>query len=76
MSAEGDRLTVYKYTVQTLHDVRKRLPEAAGFFGRFMQDPYPTIFVSNIFKTSTNILFSNSFAYYFLKVHLHHFSKI
>ncbi len=34
------------------------------------------LFSSVTFKTSTNFFIFRFFAYYFLKVHLHHFSKI
>jgi hypothetical protein len=39
--------------------------------------PDPVIFVINLQDTSKKLIFNKNFsAYYFLKVHLHHFSKI
>jgi hypothetical protein len=37
-------------------------------------DPDPAIFVSNL--QDVNKKYQSFFAYYFLKIHLHHFSKI
>jgi hypothetical protein len=40
-------------------------------------DQDPVIFVSDLQDVDKKLIFSPSFfAYYFLKVHLHHFSKI
>jgi len=40
-------------------------------------DPDPAIFVIDIPDANKKLIFLNSFsAYYFWKVHLHHFSKI
>jgi hypothetical protein len=40
-------------------------------------DPDPAIFIIDLQATSKKIIFNTIFsAYYFLKVHLHHFSKI
>jgi hypothetical protein len=40
-------------------------------------DPYPAIYVIDLQDASKKITFNTIFsAYYFLKVHLHHFSKI
>jgi hypothetical protein len=40
-------------------------------------DPDPAIFVNDLQDASKKLIFNTIFsAYYFLKVHLHHFSKI
>jgi hypothetical protein len=39
-------------------------------------DPDPDIFVSDLQVVNKKLVFSKSFAYYFFKVQLHHFSKI
>jgi hypothetical protein len=40
-------------------------------------DPDPAIFVIDLQDASKKLIFNTTFyAYYFLKVHLHHFSKI
>ncbi len=40
-------------------------------------DPDPVIFVIDLQDASKKLMFNTIFsAYYFLKVHLHHFSKI
>jgi hypothetical protein len=40
-------------------------------------DPDPSIFIINLQDANKKLIFKNSFpAYYFLKVLLHHFSKI
>jgi hypothetical protein len=39
-------------------------------------DPDPAIFVIDLFNTPTKNCKKSFSAYYFLKVHLHHFSKI
>ncbi len=40
-------------------------------------DPDPAIFVSDLQDVNKKVLFfQSSFAYYFLKVHVHNFSKI
>jgi hypothetical protein len=40
-------------------------------------DPDPAIFVIDLQHANKKLIFNTSFsAYYFLKVHLHHFSKI
>ncbi len=40
-------------------------------------DPDPAIFVIDLQDANKKLIFKKSFfAYYFLKVHLHHFSKI
>ncbi len=43
----------------------------------WLMDPYPAIFVIDLQHASKKLIFNTIFsAYYFLKVHLHHFSKI
>jgi hypothetical protein len=45
--------------------------------GSWILDPDPAIFVIDLQDASKKLIFSIIFsAYYFLKVHLHHFSKI
>jgi hypothetical protein len=39
-------------------------------------DPDPAIFVSDLQDVNKKSFFVSFFAYYFLKGHLHHFSKI
>jgi hypothetical protein len=39
-------------------------------------DPNPAIFVSDLQDANKNLFLYNFSAYYFFKVHLHHFSKI
>ncbi len=42
-------------------------------------DPYPAIFVIDLQDANKKLIFENSFSAvitYFLKVHLHHFSKV
>jgi hypothetical protein len=39
-------------------------------------DPDPDIFVLYLQDANKKQIFTKFFAYYFLKVHLHHFSKI
>jgi hypothetical protein len=38
-------------------------------------DPDPAIFVSDLQDVNKKIIYLSFFAYYFLKVHLHYFSK-
>jgi hypothetical protein len=43
----------------------------------WLMDPDPAIFVIDVQDASKKLIFNTNFsAYYFLKVHLHHFSKI
>ncbi len=48
------------------------------WYGSGSSDPAqdPVLFISNHQKPSKNIVFLSSYAYYFLKAHLHHSSKI
>ena len=42
----------------------------------WLMDPDPAIFVIDLQDASKKQIFNTNSAYYFLKVHLHHFSKI
>ncbi len=62
-------------TVLGIHDILGWNPDPDPRIHAF--DPDPAIFVIDLQDASKNLFFNTIFsAYYFLKLHLHHFSKI
>jgi hypothetical protein len=49
---------------------------ADPYFLLMVPDADPAIFVSDLQDVNKSLFFPSFFAYYFLKVHLYHFSKI